>query len=139
MDYAYYYRITNSPILPGDKLDRLFSFLSGRREAHALATLAFWNPRLRITSNTGNRPRFPDPLHCSIATGIIGLILQPLLFPLLYFGTWALLAFQNSAKEVLPEYWSNYPMRYFDTLVRNIQLGFPTLVRCLVKGFSDLD
>jgi hypothetical protein len=35
----------------------------GPRESHTLTSFAFRNPRFRITSYTGNRPRFPDPLH----------------------------------------------------------------------------
>jgi hypothetical protein len=71
-----------------------------------------------------------------IATTIILLVLHPIVYPILYVLIWIILAFDNSAEPVLPNYWKNYPDNYFEWCQRCLKLGFPTLRRWLLEGFD---
>jgi len=64
------------------------------------------------------------------------LILQPILYPILYALTWLILAFGNSGDPVLPNYWKNYPDSYFDWCRSCLKLGFPSLQRWLLEGWQ---
>ena len=72
----------------------------------------------------------------SIVLTVVLLIVQPLIYPILWPLTWLALAFGNSGDPVLPNYWTNYPDSYLNWCGRCLKLGFPTLQRWLLEGWS---
>lgn len=71
---------------------------------------------------------------CGAALAI--LVLQPLLYRILYFLFWLESAFSNRNEEILPGYWKNYPDYLFAWCEKALKLGFPTLYRWLTIGFE---
>lgn len=71
-----------------------------------------------------------------IAAAIAAIILQPVAYPVLYAGSFVMLAFTNSKGEVLPGYWRGYPRDYLEWVESSLKLGFATLRRWLLHGFG---
>ena len=71
-----------------------------------------------------------------IAGAILFCILQPLAYPFIYAFTYIAFAFTNSKEEVLPEYFKGYPDYYIEFCKSSFKVGFKTLKRWLLEGFS---
>jgi hypothetical protein len=70
-----------------------------------------------------------------VMIGLIMTILHPIAFVFLYPITYLGLAFTNSADPVLPDYWDQYPEKYFEYCPSAAKLGYRTLLRWLLTGF----
>lgn len=73
----------------------------------------------------------------SVVITVALLVLQPVLYLILWPLNWLALAFGNSGDPVLPGYWSKYPDSYLDWCQRCAKLGFPTLLRWLREGWKE--
>jgi len=65
-----------------------------------------------------------------VVLNLIGIVLIPIAYFPLFLVNWLHYSFLGRNEAVLPDYWEDYP----DVYVNNMQTGFPTLKKWLLKG-----
>ncbi len=64
------------------------------------------------------------------------LVLQYLAYWPMKTVLWLIAAFNNDDSSILPDYWDGYPEDVLSEIPQAVRIGFPTLRRWLVDGFS---